>query len=54
MKWVLDENILSEQQISEIDKEVEAVVEEAVQFAEESPKPVSWWSLKQCQFQCLG
>lgn len=41
MKWVLDEKILSEQQISDIDKEVEAAVEEAVQFAEESPKPVS-------------
>ena len=39
-KWVLDEKILSEQQISDIDKDVEAVVEEAVQFADESPKPV--------------
>lgn len=40
-KWVLSEKILTEQQISDIEKEVEAVVEEAVQFAEESPKPVS-------------
>ena len=39
-QWVLDEKVLSEQQLSEIDKEVEAVVEEAVQFADESPKPV--------------
>ena len=41
MKWVLDEKILSEQQLTEIDKDVDAVVEEAVQFADESPKPVS-------------
>lgn len=41
MKWVLDEKILSEQQLAEIDKDVDAVVEEAVQFADESPKPVS-------------
>lgn len=40
-KWVLDEKILSDQQLSEIDKEVEGIVEEAVQFADESPKPVS-------------
>lgn len=40
-KWVLDEKILSEQQLSEIDKDVEAIVEEAVTFADESPKPVS-------------
>ena len=39
-KWVLEEKILSEQQISDIEKDVEAVVEDAVQFAEESPKPV--------------
>lgn len=40
-KWVLEEKILSEQQIADIEKDVEAVVEDAVQFAEESPKPVS-------------
>ena len=39
-KWVLEEKILSEQQLSDIEKDVEAVVEDAVQFAEESPKPV--------------
>lgn len=38
-KWVLEEKILSEQQLSDIEKDVEAVVEDAVQFAEESPKP---------------
>ncbi len=41
MKWVLDEKILSQQQLEQIDKDVDAVVEEAVQFAEDSPKPVS-------------
>lgn len=39
MKWVLDEKILSEQQLAQIDKDVDEVVEEAVQFAEDSPKP---------------
>jgi len=45
MKWVLDEKILSEQQLAQIDKDVDEVVEEAVQFAEDSPKPVSNASL---------
>lgn len=42
--WVLKEKILSEQQLSDIDKEVEATVEDSVQFADESPKPVSLYS----------
>ena len=40
-KWVLEEKILSEQQLNDLDKEVEAIVEDSVQFADESPKPVS-------------
>lgn len=39
--FVLKQSILSEAQIKDIDKEVEAVVDEAVKFADESPKPVS-------------
>ena len=38
--FVLKQSILSEAQIKDIDKEVEAVVDDAVKFADESPKPV--------------
>lgn len=38
---MLKQSILSEAQIKDIDQEVEAVVDEAVKFADESPKPVS-------------
>ena len=36
----LDAGLLAEAQIADIEKEVLAVVDEAVQFADESPKPV--------------
>ena len=39
--FVLKQSILSEAQIKDIDNEVEAVVDDAVKFADESPKPVS-------------
>lgn len=39
-KFVLEKKLLTEEQVTEIDKEVEAIVEESVQFADESPKPV--------------
>ena len=40
--FVLKQSILSEAQIKDIDNEVEALVDEAVKFADESPKPVSY------------
>ena len=43
--FVLKQSILSEAQIKDIDKEVEAIVDDAVKFADESPKPVSHPSL---------
>ncbi len=39
--FVLKQSILSEAQIKDIDNEVEAIVSDAVKFADESPKPVS-------------
>lgn len=38
--FVLKQSILSEAQIKDIDAEVEAIVDDAVKFADESPKPV--------------
>ena len=38
--FVLKQSILSEAQIKDIDNEVEAIVDDAVKFADESPKPV--------------
>lgn len=38
-KYMLDNKILTEEEIKAIDKEVEEIVEDSVQFAEESPKP---------------
>ncbi|KAK9803135.1 hypothetical protein WJX73_010229 [Symbiochloris irregularis] len=38
-KYALDEGLLTEQQIKDIDKDVQAEVEDAVQYADESPKP---------------
>lgn len=43
---MLEKKILTEQQLSELDKEVEAVVEESVKFADESAKPVRCFSFK--------
>ena len=40
-KWALDQKLLSQQDITDIEKSVDEIVEEAVQFADESPKPVS-------------
>ena len=37
---MLDKKILSGAQLAEIDKEVDAIVEESVQFADDSPRPV--------------
>lgn len=37
---MLEEGLLSEAQIKDIDASVTEVVEEAVKFADESPKPV--------------
>lgn len=42
----MDQKLLSEDQIADIDKEVQKEVEDAVQYADESPKPVS--SLRHC------
>ena len=39
--FVLKQSILSQAQIKDIDNEVEAIVDDAVKFADESPKPVS-------------
>ena len=41
-EFVLKQSILSEAQIKDIDEEVEAIVSDAVKFADESPKPVSF------------
>ena len=38
--FVLKQSILSKAQIKDIDAEVEAIVGDAVKFADESPKPV--------------
>ncbi len=40
-KYILEAKLLSEGQIKDIEKEVLDVVDEAVKFADESPKPVS-------------
>ncbi len=38
-KHLVEENVLSEEKLAEIDREIEALCEEAVQFAETSPDP---------------
>ena len=40
-KYLLDNQILSEEDVKDIEKEIVEVVDDAVQFAESSPKPVS-------------
>lgn len=40
-KYALESGLMSEDDIKQIDKEVLAEVDEAVKFADESPKPVS-------------
>lgn len=39
-KYILEAGLLTEGQVKDIEKEVIEVVEEAVKFADESPKPV--------------
>lgn len=39
-KWALESGLLTEEQVQEINQSVTEVVEEAVKFADESPKPV--------------
>lgn len=49
-KYILEEGLLSESQIRDIEKEVLEVVEDAVKFADESPKPVRCAVLACCKF----
>jgi TPP-dependent pyruvate/acetoin dehydrogenase alpha subunit len=39
-EWAMKEGLLSDGQVKDIEKDVHAIVEDAVKFAEESPKPV--------------
>lgn len=39
-KYALEANLLTEQQVQEIEKDVQREVEDSVQYADESPKPV--------------
>ncbi len=50
-KYILEAGLMSEGQIKDIEKEVLDVVDEAVKFADESPKPVS---LKSCHYNLAG
>lgn len=47
-KYILEAGLLSEGQIKDIEKEVIEVVEDAVKFADESPKPVRTLHLLMC------
>ena len=40
-KFALEEGLMSDADVKDIEKQVTAEVEEAVKFADESPKPVS-------------
>ena len=39
-QYALDSSLLSEEQLQDIEKDVQREVEDAVQYADESPKPV--------------
>ena len=41
-KFALEEGLMSDADVKDIEKQVTAEVEEAVKFADESPKPVSF------------
>lgn len=53
-KYILEAGLMSEGQIKDIEKEVLNVVDEAVKFADESPKPVSLSPLRNGQSDCSG
>ena len=40
-KFALEEGLMSDADVKDIEKQIVAEVEEAVKFADESPKPVS-------------
>jgi len=42
-KKLIDEGVLSEEKIQEIEKEIKAVVDDAVEFADKSPEPPLEW-----------
>ena len=49
-KYALEAGLIQESELKEIEKEVLAEVDEAVKFADESPKPVSAAAILSLQF----